>query len=100
MEYKCTCCNQPLNVPIPNELKEENQYGNNIKALALSLINEGCVSFNRTRNLIRGFSDNQLDMSEGYLVKLQKKCSDKLETFINDLRDCLKININFLWSYN
>ena len=100
MEYECTCCNQTFNVPIPNELKEENQYGNNVKALALSLINEGCVSFNRTRNLIRGFSDNQLDMSEGYLVKLQKKCSDKLETFINDLRDCLKININFLWSYN
>lgn len=86
MEYECTCCNQILNVPIPNELKEENQYGNNVKALALSLINEGCVSFNRTRNLIRGFSDNQLDMSEGYLVKLQKKCSDKLETFINDLK--------------
>lgn len=86
MEYECTCCNQILSVPIPNELKEENQYGNNVKALALSLINEGCVSFNRTRNLIRGFSDNQLDMSEGYLVKLQKKCSDKLETFINDLK--------------
>ena len=27
MEYECTCCNQILNVPIPNELKEENQYG-------------------------------------------------------------------------
>ncbi|MGM9858624.1 MAG: transposase, partial [Bacilli bacterium] len=86
MEYKCQKCNQLLNVPIPNELKEENQYGNNIKAIAISLINEGCVSFNRTRNLIRGFSNNELDLSEGYLVKLQKNCSDKLNTFMNDLK--------------
>lgn len=86
MEYKCQKCNQLINVPIPKELKEENQYGNNVKAIAISLINEGCVSYNRTRNLIRGFSNNELDISEGYLVKLQKQCSDKLNTFMNDLK--------------
>ena len=86
MEYKCQKCNKLINVPIPKELKEENQYGNNVKAIAISLINEGCVSYNRTRNLIRGFSNNELDISEGYLVKLQKQCSDKLNSFMNDLK--------------
>lgn len=54
------------------KLKEVNQYGNNGKVLVLSLINEGCVSFYHTRNLIRGFSNDEIDMSEVYLVKLQK----------------------------
>ena len=70
-EYECLCCGKKLQVPIPEYLKEENQYGSNVKALALSLINEGCVSYNRTRNLIKGFSSNQIDISEGYLVKQQ-----------------------------
>lgn len=85
-EYECLCCGKKLQVPIPEYLKEENQYGSNVKALALSLINEGCVSYNRTRNLIKGFSSNQIDISEGYLVKQQKKASEKLEQFIKELK--------------
>lgn len=85
-EYECLCCGKKIQVPIPEHLKEENQYGSNIKAIALSLLNEGCVSYNRTRNLINGFSSNQIDISEGYLVKQQKKASDKLETFIKELK--------------
>ena len=85
-EYKCIKCGKKINVPIPNRLKEENQYGPNVQALALSLLNKGCVSYNRTRSLIREFSGQEIDMSEGYLVKLQKKCAKGLEEFINDLK--------------
>lgn len=85
-EYVCTCCGRKLNVPIPNNLKEENQYGTNVQAIAVSLINEGCVSYNRTRTLIKEFSGNEMDLSEGYLVKLQKKCANGLDVFINDLK--------------
>ena len=75
-----------MQVPIPEHLKEENQYGSNVKAIALSLLNEGCVSYNRTRSLINGFSSNQIDISEGYLVKQQKKAAEKLESFIKELK--------------
>lgn len=85
-EYKCLCCGRKIQVPIPEHLKEENQYGPNVKSLALSLINEGCVSYNRTRKLINGFTSNQIDISEGYLVKLQKKSSKKLEDFVRELK--------------
>ena len=85
-EYKCKCCGREIKVPIPKHLKEENQYGNNVKALALSLVNEGFVSYHRTRELIRGFSSEEIDISEGYLVKLQQEASKKLENFIKELK--------------
>ena len=84
--YMCSNCNKKIDSPVPLNLKEENQYGNNLNALALSLINQGCVSFNRTKSLISGFTFDEVNMSEGYLVKLQKRASNKLESFINDLK--------------
>ena len=84
-QYKCSCCNKEVNAPIPTRLKEENQYGSGAQALALSLVNEGFVSFKRTRELISGFTGQELNMSEGYIAKLQKRCYSKLEEFDNEL---------------
>ena len=83
--YKCNCCNKEVHQNIPNRLKEDNQYGSEIQAVALSLANEGNVSMNKIRHIIRGFSHGEIDMSEGYIAKLQKKASEKLVTFKNDL---------------
>lgn len=85
LEYKCEKCNKEIKVPIPDNLKEENQYGSNVQAIAVSLINEGCVSFHRTRELINGFSNGEMNISEGYLAKLQLRCYKKLEEFENEL---------------
>lgn len=84
--YQCSCCGKVIESPVPLNLKEENQYGNNIKALAVSLVNEGCVSFNRVRKLISGFTNNEIEMSEGYIAKLQKKCYENLAGFLSDLK--------------
>lgn len=83
--YKCNCCNKEVHQNIPNRLKEDNQYGSEIQAVALSLANEGNVSMNKIRHIIRGFSHEEIDMSEGYIAKLQKKASEKLVTFKEDL---------------
>ena len=83
--YKCMKCGKIIESPVPLNLKEENQYGSNISALAISLVNEGCVSFKRTRELISGFTGGEINMSEGYISKLQKKCYNKLEEFDNAL---------------
>lgn len=83
--YKCICCGKIIESPVPLNLKEENQYGSNAQALALSLINEGFVSFKRTRELISGFTGSQMNMSEGFIAKLQKRCYQKLENFDNEL---------------
>lgn len=84
-EYECECCHKQIKVPIPTRLKEENQYGTNVQALAMSLTNEGCVSFHRTKELISGFTGGELNMSEGYIAKLQKRCYKKLKDFENEL---------------
>ena len=83
--YECSCCHKEIKVPIPEKLKEENQYGSNAQAIALSLVNEGYVSFKRARELISGFTGGEMTMSEGYIAKLQKRCYEKLEEFENNL---------------
>ena len=94
--YKCNCCKKEVHKNIPNRLKEDNQYGSEIQTVALSLANEGNVSMNKIRHIIRGFSHNEIDMSEGYIAKLQKKASEKLITFKEDLYKKI-ITLNLLY---
>ena len=84
-EYVCNHCHKKISIPIPDNLKEENQYGTKAQALAISLLNEGCVSFHRTKELISGFTGGEMNMSEGYISKLQKRCYEKLDKFDNEL---------------
>lgn len=91
IKYKCLDCHKEVHQNIPSRLKEENQYGSEIQSVALSLANEGNVSMNKIRHIIHGFSHGEIDISEGYIAKLQKKASKKLETFKQDLyREILK----------
>ncbi len=83
--YKCKNCGKVIESPVPLNLKEENQYGSNAQALALSLVNEGYVSFKRVRELICGFTGGEMNMSEGFIAKLQKRSYQKLENFDNEL---------------
>ena len=83
--YECNCCHKKIVSPIPDNLKEENQYGIHAQALAISLLNEGSVSFHRVKELINGFTNNEMNMSEGYLAKLQKRCYEKLTNFDKEL---------------
>lgn len=92
--YKCNCCKKEVHQNIPNRLKEDNQYGSEIQSVALSLANEGNVPMNKIRRIIRGFSNNEIDMSEGYIAKLQQKASKNLITFKEDLyRKILTLNL-------
>lgn len=85
IEYECKCCHKKVRQNIPARLKEDNQYGSEIQSVALSLANEGNVPMNKIRHIIRGFSRGEIDMSEGYISKLQKNASKKLKEFKNDL---------------
>ena len=85
IKYKCNCCKKEVHQNIPNRLKEENQYGSEIQSVVLSLSNEGNVSMNKIKRIIHGFSHGEIDMSEGYIAKLQKKASKKLGGFKEDL---------------
>ena len=85
-EYKCPNCKKNVRKNIPSSLKEDNQYGNNVQATALTLANIGNVPMNKIRKIICGLTMNEIDLSEGYIAKLQKRAASKLEQFIIDLK--------------
>ena len=86
IEYRCKCCGKKFHEEIPNHLKEECQYGSNIKSLILTLTNVGNVSLNKQKRIISGLSMGEIEPCEGYLAKLQKQASKKLEKFIEEIR--------------
>lgn len=88
-EYLCLDCGTSFTSEIPLELHADNQYGSGIKTLALALTNYGFVSYNRTRKILCGLTNGEIDPSEGYLTKLQKKASDRLSNFTFDVREMI-----------
>lgn len=85
--YKCMDCNSITKADIPIDLHGNNQYGKGIKALLLTLSNYGFVSYNRIRKIICGLTNGIVDPSEGYLSKLPKKASSKLDNFVFDVKE-------------
>lgn len=83
---KCNDCGNIFHANIPNDLKEDIQYGKGVQALSVCLTNEIYTPFNKTVKLISGLTDGEINMSEGYVVKLQKRASNYLESFVNELK--------------
>ena len=85
IEYRCLDCGEAVRCPY-NGLVAKNQYGNVIQSMALSLMNLGFVSINRTRKILTGFTTDDITLSEGYLAKLQKRYAKKLLTFVAEVK--------------
>lgn len=62
-------------------MKEDNQYGKQVQSVALALMKEGMVSMNRTKSIISGLTHNEINLSEGYISKLQKRLYNSLEEY-------------------
>ena len=89
---KCTNCGRESHQPVPTKLKEDNQYGDRVRALALSLMNIGNVSVNKVKKMIYGLSEEEINPSEGYIIKLQKKAAMGLTSFLDELKKrCLTL---------
>ena len=86
---KCADCGAVVRQPIPADLKESNQYGKNVQALALSLMNTGNVPINKVRTLLNGMTDGAMLLSEGYIAKLQNRAFAGLKMFMSDLKTAL-----------
>lgn len=88
IEYVCADCGKTVKAPYQG-LVASNQYGSNIDATALSMMNLGFVSMNRTRRLIAGLAENSCILSEGYLAKIQRKYAGSLTAFTEDVKKSL-----------
>ena len=85
-EYECKECGKKFHEKIPNNLKEENQYGPQVQALELTLMNQANVTINKAQKITKGMTNGEIDLSEGYIAKLQKRGAENLEKFINEIR--------------
>lgn len=95
--YKCKKCGNEFHVSIPNDLKEDIQYGKIVQSLCVCLTNEIYTPFNKTVKLVSGITNGKINMSEGYVTKLQKKASSNLDKFINDLKEHIKRSEVYGW---
>ena len=84
--YQCTQCHKKSHSAIPNHLKEENQYGPRVQAMALTFMNEGNVSINKAQSMIEGFTFGEIIPSEGFLAKLQGRAAKVLMPFSEEIR--------------
>lgn len=85
-EYKCPKCGKKFKIDIPLNLKEENQYNSSVQALAAILLNEGYVSMNRTKSIISGLTNGEIDMSEGFISKINTRLASVARQFYLELQ--------------
>lgn len=85
-EYECKECGKKFHQEIPKHLKEENQYGPQIQALELTLMNQANVTMNKAQKITYGITDGQIDLSEGYISKLQKRAANQLTDFMKEIK--------------
>ena len=83
---RCSECGISVRHPIPKNLKESNQYGSQVQAIALSLMNTGNVAINKVRTLLSGMTGGRMEQSEGYIAKLQGRAAAGLVMFMADLK--------------
>lgn len=84
--YKCAECGAEFRLQIDSKLKEANQYGTTVQAVALSLMVTGNVAINKVRMLINGMTSGRMNPSEGFICKLYMRAAMKLADFIKNLR--------------
>lgn len=86
IEIKYPKCGYTTRMEFPKNLKEENQYGYGVQALALTFMNEGYVSMGRTKEIIAGLTKDEINLNVGYISKLQKRLADSLKGFNEELK--------------
>lgn len=95
--YECADCGATVRRQIDSRLKEQNQYGSSMQAIALSLMVTGNVAINKVRMLINGMTNGLMNPSEGFICKLYKRAAQELGTFIADLRKLLITRALVYW---
>ena len=86
---RCPCCGKEVHTPIPNSLKEENQYGSGVQAIVLSLMNSDNVPINKVGSFLSGIANNSINPCDGYIAKLQERAAKALIQFREDLRNLM-----------
>ena len=96
-KYRCRNCGKEVRAKIPHRLKEQNQYGPALQAMALALVDLGFVSVARAQEIISGILHKKLSPSVGYVGKVQKKASRLLVDFLKEAKEFCLIQRILYW---
>lgn len=83
--YQCRNCGQIVRTGTAPSLRAGCQYGANLQALSLSLMNTTNAAINKVPLLISGLTDGEVCPSEGYIAELQPRAAKGLDQFREDL---------------
>lgn len=83
--YQCNDCGETVRTGIDPNLWAECQYGPTVQAIALSLMNTTNAAINKVPLLLSGMTDGEICPSGGYVAKLMKRASGKLDLFMRDM---------------
>jgi len=81
-EGVCVYCGKKVRGQFDAGFVNPAQYGDNIKAAVALLSEHGCVSVNKTAEIINSLSGGRLNLSWGTIVNMQRELSEKLEDTI------------------
>lgn len=84
--YECADCGTVVKTCNSPDLRAGNQYGPNVQAIALSLMNTINAPINKVPVFLSAITGGQVSPCQGYIAKLQKRASKGLADFKKDLR--------------
>ena len=82
--YICNDCKETIKSN--HSLKSGTSYGSNVKASAITLMNDANVPINKVKKYISGITNGEINLSEGYIAKLQKTIAKLIDPFIDELK--------------
>lgn len=93
--YKCSHCREKTSA---NDILPRGvSYGKNVNAIILSMMNEANTPLNKINSFFSGVTKGEINPTEGYFIKLQKKAAKGLNEFTHDLKEKIISLKNLYW---
>ena len=87
-EKKCPSCGNKISVEFPYEAQGTQQYGPNLKALIVLLVETGMVAMNRVVQILEAVSG--IRISSGTVANTIEKCAENLENPVKSIKEAVK----------
>lgn len=91
-EYEgiCDCCHRHIKNQAP--IDDIIVYGNILKSLSVMLTTEGCVSINRTRQMISELTGGVINLSGGTVVKWNRELAVRVAPAVDSIKEKLLVS--------
>ena len=84
--YECLLCGAMVKSSEGPDFRSQCQYGPNVQAVALSLMNTVNASMNKAGLFLAGITNEEISPCDGYIAKLQSRAAKGLIQFYTNLR--------------